>query len=160
LPDIDLPSAVDPENVGESSRERALPWDQIKATGFLAEQPLDSEIAFLTQFQNTRMAGDPDIEFLISDIAAVDLARTQRSISLNRDERVAEREERQAARLTRENERRVAMGLEPVESFDDIDTENLPDILLDQATQIIADLASLNREKKSAALSRTSNSGS
>jgi carboxyl-terminal processing protease len=160
LPDIDLPSAVDPENVGESSRERALPWDQIKATGFLAEQPLDSEIAFLTQFQTTRMAGDPDIEFLISDIAAVDLARTQRSISLNRDERVAEREERQAARLTRENERRVAMGLEPVESFDDIDTENLPDILLDQATQIIADLASLNREKKSAALSRTSNSGS
>lgn len=160
LPDIDLPSAVDPENVGESSRERALPWDQIKATGFLAEQPLDSEIAFLTQFQNTRMAGDPDIEFLISDIAAVDLARTQRSISLNRDERVAEREERQAARLTRENERRVAMGLEPVESFDDIDTENLPDILLDQATQIIADLASLNREKKSAALSSTSNSGS
>lgn len=160
LPDIDLPSAVDPENVGESSRERALPWDQIKATGFLAEQPLDSEIAFLTQFQNTRMAGDPDIEFLISDIAAVDLARTQRSISLNRDERVAEREERQAARLTRENERRVAMGLEPVESFDDIETENLPDILLDQATQIIADLASLNREKKSAALSSTSNSGS
>jgi hypothetical protein len=52
------------------------------------------------------------------------------------------------------------MGLEPVESFDDIDTENLPDILLDQATQIIADLASLNREKKSAALSSTSNSGS
>ena len=106
------------------------------------------------------MAGDPDIEFLISDIAAVDLARTQRSISLNKDERVAEREERQAARLTRENERRVAMGLEPVESFDDIDTEDLPDILLDQATQIIADLASLNREKKSAALSSTSNSGS
>lgn len=160
LPDIDLPSAIDPEQVGESSRERALPWDQIKATGFLAEQPLDSEIAFLTQFQNIRMAVDPDIEFLISDIAAVESTRTQRSISLNKAERIAKREARRAERLMRENDRRVAAGLEPVESFDDIDSEDLPDILLDQATQIIVDLVLLNREKKSAALPGTANTES
>ena len=160
LPDIDLPSAVDPEQIGESSRSRALPWDQIKPTGFLAEQPLDSEIAFLTQFQSTRMQDDPDIDFLISDIAAVDSARTQRSISLNKNDRIKEREIRQAGRLSRENTRRTAMGLETVETFDDIDIEDLPDILLDQATDIVVDLASLDNEKKSAALTSQANSES
>jgi len=64
LPDIDLPSVIDAEKTGESSRERALPWDQIKATGFSAHQPLDSEIAFLTQSYNTRIQANPDIAYL------------------------------------------------------------------------------------------------
>jgi len=159
LPDIDLPSTVDPERIGESSRDRALPWDQIKPTGFLAQEPLDNEIAYLTQYQNARMQGDPDIDYLMLDIAAADEARTQTAISLNKDARIAERERRQAEHLERENHRRVAMGLEPVESLDDIEIEDQPDILLDQATRIIADLVSIGGAR-SAALTETKVPGS
>jgi carboxyl-terminal processing protease len=143
LPDIDLPSAVDPSIVGESSRERALPWDQIKATGFRAGHPLDSEIAFLTQYQIDRMQSDPDIQYLVSDIAAIEELRAQKSVPLNLETRKAEREGRREQRLQRENERRIALGLDPVESLDDIDEEEQPDILLDQAAQIVLDLVAL-----------------
>ena len=143
LPDIDLPSAVDPETIGESSRDRALPWDQIKPTGFAAGQPLDNEIAFLTKFQSTRMQGDPDIDYLLSDIAAIDEMRAQESVSLNIDARKLEREERREKQLLRENERRAAIGLEPIESLEDVPEDEQPDILLEQATQILTDLAGL-----------------
>jgi carboxyl-terminal processing protease len=143
LPDIDLPSAVDPEIVGESSRERALPWDQIKATGFQAGQPLDSEIAFLTQYQIDRMKNDPDIRYLVSDIAAIEELRSQKSVPLNLEARKIERQTRKEDRLRRENERRQALGLDPVESIDDIAVEEQPDILLDQAAQIVLDLVVL-----------------
>ncbi len=144
LPDIDLPSAVDPETIGESSRDRALPWDQIKPTGFSAGQPLDSEIAFLTKYQSNRMQGDPDMDFLLSDIEAIDEMRSQHSVSLNIDERKLEREERREKRLQRENERRLAVGLDPIESLEDISEDEQRDVLLDQAAEILTDLAGLN----------------
>jgi carboxyl-terminal processing protease len=144
LPDIDLPSAVDPETIGESSRDRALPWDQIKPTGFSAGQPLDSEIAFLTKYQSNRMQGDPDMDFLLSDIEAIDEMRSQQSVSLNIDERKLEREERREKRLQRENERRLAVGLDPIESLEDISEDEQRDVLLDQAAEILTDLAGLN----------------
>lgn len=143
LPDIDLPSAVDPAIIGESSRERALPWDQIKATGFPAGRPLDSEIAFLTQYLTNRMQTDPDIQYLVSDIAALGEMRTQRAVSLNQETRKAEREIRRTQRLQRENTRRLAAGLDPIESLDEIDAKEQPDILLDQAMQIALDLVAL-----------------
>src|SRR5690606_1831903 len=34
IPDIQLPSRVDPEAVGESNRDTALPWDRIQATRY------------------------------------------------------------------------------------------------------------------------------
>lgn len=144
LPDIDLPSPVDPDTIGESSRERALPWDQIKPTGFAAGQPLDSEIAFLTKYQSNRMQGDPDMDYLLSDIAAIDEVRSQNTVSLNIEARKLEREARRAKRLERENERRLAIGLDPIESLEDISEDEQPDILLDQAAEILTDLAALD----------------
>ena len=144
LPDIDLPSAVDPDTIGESSRERALPWDQIKPTGFAAGQPLDSEIAFLTKYQSNRMQGDPDMDYLLADIEAIDEMRSQNAVSLNIEARKLEREERREKRLQRENERRSAIGLDPIESLEDITEDEQPDILLEQAAEILTDLAGLN----------------
>ena len=62
---------------------------------------------------------------------------------LNLDARKAEREIRRTERLLRENERRSALGLDPVESLDDIDAEEQPDILLHQAAEIVLDLVAL-----------------
>lgn len=145
LPDIDLPSAVDPSIIGESSRERALPWDQIAATVFEADQPLDREIAQLTQSQRQRVASDPDMHFLLSDIEAIEEVRAQNALSLNLETRRREREERRAAQLERENERRRAQGLELIESLDDIDEDEQPDVLLEEATRIVTDLVKLRK---------------
>jgi carboxyl-terminal processing protease len=57
--------------------------------------------------------------------------------------RRAEHEEDLQRRLDLENERRVALGIEPIESLDDIEDDDFPDIQLDQAAGIVADLATM-----------------
>jgi carboxyl-terminal processing protease len=150
IPDIDLPSAVDPDRIGESSRERALPWDQIESTRFAAEKPLDTEIARLTQNQNSRAADDPDMRHLLSNIDAIEAIRTQQSVSLNIEARKAERKTRREEQLTRENVRREAHGLDPLDSFESLDeTEDQPDALLNQAAQMVIELARLGVDNAS-----------
>ena len=43
--------------------------------------------------------------------------------------------------LQLENDRRAALGLEALESLEDIDEDDRPDIQLDQAAGIVTDLA-------------------
>ena len=45
--------------------------------------------------------------------------------------------------LDRENERRVALQLEPLESLDDIEDEDVTDVQLDQAAKIVTDMAAM-----------------
>jgi hypothetical protein len=54
-----------------------------------------------------------------------------------------EREQELQRRLDRENKRRAALNLEPVASLDDIEDEDIPDVLLDQAAGIVTDLATI-----------------
>ncbi len=92
---------------------------------------------------------NPDIDFLRSNIAAVDKLRSQISISLNKEKRLEERESTRQQRLERENQRRLANGMEPVDSLDALKDEELPDIFLDQATEIVTDLIKLNKQQNS-----------
>jgi carboxyl-terminal processing protease len=140
LPDIGLPSAVDPEIIGESSRERALPWDQIESTRYRASPPLEGQINYLSKSQSERMSVDPDVQYLMSDIAALEELRAQKSVSLNLEARQAERDQRRAEQLSRENSRRAARGLEPLSSPEDLSEAEQADVLRDQAAQLIADL--------------------
>jgi carboxyl-terminal processing protease len=144
IPDIELPSLLDTDNVGESSRPGALPWDQITATRFSSELPLDNTIMSLSEGQQVRSVGDPDFQYLVQDIAALDAIRTQNSVSLNLEVRRAEMDTRRQARFDRENDRRAALGLEPLESAEKLDEADRPDILLRQAAEIVTDLALLN----------------
>jgi len=143
IPDIELPSLLDTDNVGESSRPGALPWDQITATRFSSQLPLDDTIIFLSEGQQVRSVGDPDFQYLVQDIAALDALRTQNSVSLNLELRRAELDTRRQARLDRENDRRTALGLEPLESTEKLDEAERPDILLQQAAEIATDLVLL-----------------
>ncbi len=140
LPDVDLPSAVDPLAVGESSRERALPWDQIAATRFDARSPLNSRLVELNLAQQERNGRDPEIQHLLSGITAVQEARARNWVSLNLEARQREREELRAERLARENAKRTALGLEAVASLDDAEEAEQPDVLRKQAASVLADL--------------------
>ena len=74
-------------------------------------------------------------------------------LSLNLAERKAEREQLDADRLKRENDRRKALGkkpfatLEEMEKSDEVTGDKAPDILLDRTAEIMGDLiAGLPRE--------------
>ena len=142
-PDIPLPSAIDAEQVGESVRDSALPWDTISTTRFAAGEPLDTTIQSLIVSHGERAKDDPNYRWLQGVVQDVEEANARKTMSLNIDVRKAEREEELAKRLERENERRQALNLEPLDSLEDIDEDEFPDILLDQAAGIVTDMAEL-----------------
>jgi carboxyl-terminal processing protease len=144
LPDIELPSLVDTDTVGESTRDTALPWDQIDPTRFRAETSLDPAIQLLTERHTARVATDPDYNYLLEDVAAFGELRDRETVSLNLLERQAERDLLQEQQLTRENERRAGLDLEPLASIDDFEAAEASDIQLDQAARVVADMAVLN----------------
>ena len=142
-PDIELPSYINAEIIGESVRDSALPWDTVQTTRFRAGRPLSETIESLTASHAKRSKEDPNYLYQVDMIRAAEEVTAQKSLSLNIETRRTEREDELQRRLDRENERRAALGLEPLASLDDIDEEEFPDILLDQAAGIVTDLASM-----------------
>ena len=157
-PDIELPSHIDATQVGESVRETALPWDTIRTTRFEPSEPLDSTIVTLAASHVSRTLDDPDYQYLVDGIKDIAEIRAKTKVSLNLEVRRTEREDTIAKRLERENERRAALNLEPVESLDDLEDEESPDIHLDQAAAIATDLAEL-REIKATPAQTAQNQG-
>ncbi|MCH9693861.1 MAG: carboxy terminal-processing peptidase [Gammaproteobacteria bacterium] len=142
-PDISLPSNIDAEIVGESSRENALPWDTVDTTRFRARDPLSTTIDTLTSSHVARSKDDPNFQYQVDRIRAAERIREQKTISLNMETRRSTREKELDEALQRENARRTALNLEPIESLDDIDEEELPDVQLDQAAKIVTDMATM-----------------
>lgn len=145
IPDIELPSYIDVETVGESTRDTALPWDRIQPTRFSAWPTLDGEIAMLHDRQQNRAAEDPDFRYLVDRFETVrDLDR--QTVSLNLANRKAELENMDEETLGRENQRRKELGLEPLASIDEIESApSVEEILLEQATKTVAEMAALDR---------------
>jgi carboxyl-terminal processing protease len=140
-PDIALPSHIDAAQVGESVRDSALPWDTIRTTNFRRGAPLDTTISSLTANYNSRIKDDPDFQYLVDSIMDMEEVRSQKTVSLNIDARRIEREQAQDRQLQRENARRAALGLEPIESVEALEELDGPDVHLDQAAAIVTDLA-------------------
>jgi carboxyl-terminal processing protease len=142
-PDITLPSLLSTEDVGESTRDSALPWDRINAARFTPEPAEAPVISLLSKVHERRIANNPDFVALMADVEALERLRSQREISLNLEQRRAERDAEDAERLARENARRVARGLEPLADIGALDAAEAPDAVLDEAVEIAADAAEL-----------------
>ena len=142
-PDIRLPSAIDSESVGESVRDSALPWDTIATTRFRAGQPLENTIQSLTANHSERSKDDPNFSYLTQFIEDERETRSRKSVSLSIESRRAERESQMNRALELENERRAALSLELIDSLEDLEEDDRPDIQLDQAAGIVTDLALL-----------------
>jgi carboxyl-terminal processing protease len=142
IPDIELPSAVDPATVGESTRDTALPWDRIQPTRFKPDPRLATEIPDLRAHQAARAAKDPDYAYLLGDVAAFKEIAAQKSVSLNMQKRVAENKKVDEGRLARENARRAAQGLPALAKVEELESAERPEsILLKQAARVVAELA-------------------
>jgi len=99
-PDITLPSFISTEEVGESTRESALPWDRIKPVDFSRVPGLQQVIPTLEQSHEHRVAEDPEFQALQKEIQSYETVRTQKVVSLNYKTRLAEREQREKERAT------------------------------------------------------------
>jgi carboxyl-terminal processing protease len=145
MPDIVLPSSVPTEAVGENTRETALPWDRIETTEFLARPSLTMAIDRLNENQKLRAANDPNFSFLEKDYSFRAASWNEHTVSLNLETRKAKQAADRQASLDRENERRVALGLAAVATYEELSEIEDPispaDILLNQAALTVAEIA-------------------
>ena len=139
-PDVPLASLIDLKDVGESALDEALPWDRIPGVPFRAAPGEGVMPAVLANEEGTRAAADPDYRWLVADIAAVQEARKQTGVSLNLKARLEERNAIDHNRLARENKRRATLGQAALKSVEDIKNDDAPDIVLNQATEVMADM--------------------
>ncbi|GIX30856.1 MAG: peptidase S41 [Porticoccaceae bacterium] len=113
IPDIELLPLYDPEEVGESAEDRALPWDRIHSVPIQRYGDLSPLLAELRRRHAERVANDPDYRALQEELALEQQLRDRQVVSLNLEERRAEREAYERARMEIENRRRQAKGLAP-----------------------------------------------
>ena len=152
-PDITLPSLLNTDDIGESTRESALPWDRINAARYTPGPSETPVVALLSRVHELRIANNPDFVALQADVEALEQLRGQQEVSLNLVKRRAERDAVDAERLARENARRSARGLAPLADIGALDSAEAPDAVLDEAVEIAADAAQLPHSQEPAQLS-------
>ena len=149
LPDIAFPTAIDPEDWGESKEKNALPWDQIRQARYSKLDNVEADIAYLTSLYQERIKDNREFNYLLSDIEEYKAEKDDKSISLNLAERKAEKEARKEKRLARANERLVAMGKEKIKSLDDLPEELRElDPFLDETARITFDFVNIDKLAK------------
>ncbi len=149
LPDIAFPTAVDPEDWGESREKNALPWDQIPKARYQKLGDLSVDLSYLASLHTERAKTNREFNYLLDDIAIYQQEKDDKTISLKLDTRKKKREERKAKQLIRVNERLVVMGKEKVTTLEDLPDElNELDPFLDETAKITFDLISLGKVAK------------
>jgi len=160
-PDIILPSALDIEEIGESSYETALPWDEIKPIRFQKFSMGASLISQLNDEHLKRVSQSPNLQYILDIRKRYEIQKNKEVVSLNLTNRKAEKEERQLWALDIENKRRSSLNLETFNSYKamqdyndtketeedgkgyEIDIDN--DYLLNEGAEILSDYAIFNQ---------------
>jgi carboxyl-terminal processing protease len=100
-PDINLPTALNPEQFGESSSASALPWDEIKGTLYQKTPMInDRTLASLNKLYQQRLQDDAQLKRFASETDETRKSYQDTKISLNevtRKKEMEEAEKRKAA---------------------------------------------------------------
>lgn len=140
-PDILFPTAIDPEETGESVEDNALPWDSIKMAKYQRLQRNDDLVKKLSQKHSARIEKDLEFGFIAEDIAKYKAEKDDNFISLNEKVRKDESEQADKSRLARVNARQKSQGKPVFKSLDDIPKDyKAPDAYLDESVDIMLDM--------------------
>ena len=117
MPDITFPSLIDPDDIGESALDNALPFDAIAPARYKPVAQLKPAIDYAMEQHETRTITDADFKYLRHKRDLLDHYRDQTEVSLNEKARLEEKVEREKERLAIENTRRQAQGDKPFKDF-------------------------------------------
>ena len=101
-PEISFPLTAASDEFGESSYDNALPWTSIQRADYQPVADLKPVIPMLIARHEARTAKDPEWQGFEEDIADAKRIRAEKTISLNEQVRIKERDEQEAKRKARE----------------------------------------------------------
>ena len=133
IPDIKFPTALDPEQFGESSEANALPWDEIKGTLYQRTPIInDKVLAELNKAHQQRSKTDPYLTRLINETNETRKSISHTNISLNENVRRKEKEEAEKKRAANDKLGTTAVDKEgkPLSGTLNMDDEYLREGLL------------------------------
>ncbi len=130
-PDIKLPSALDPEQYGESSNPGALPWDEIRSTLY-QKTPIvnDRILSQLNKSYQDRLRNDAALNDLVTQMEEARKNYNETRISLNETVRRKEMEEVERKRSIKPGNAKLDKEGKPVSDPLSMDDEYLREGLL------------------------------
>lgn len=117
-PDIIFPSSFDPEEVGESHRETALPWDRVSSVRHKVSGNLKQYLRFLQKSHEVRVSSGSDFGHLKKQLSLDREWRDQDLLSLSLEARREQIQKLESAQLFLENNRRNELKLPPYATID------------------------------------------
>jgi len=146
VPDISYPTAINPEDTGESVEDNALPWDSIDRASYGVLKQRGEQIAQLRAKHIQRIRTDREFGFIEQDIARYKAEKDDNYLSLNEEVREGKIHDREARRLARINERQKSIGDKEYSSLDDVPKDyEAPDAYLNESVSIMVDM--INAQK-------------
>lgn len=144
IPDILFPSVIDHADWGESQEENALPWDSIARANYTTFGENKNTLKGLTDLHNQRIK--KEFNYIYEDIERYKIKKEDKTISLVESERLQEKTENDKRNLMRTNERLARLGLEKVESLEDLPDElESIDPFLEEAANITYDVLTMGK---------------
>ncbi len=134
IPDIEYPSLIDQNEIGESSLPHALPSDNIRPARYHKQHNIDSVITYLRTAHEQRAAKDPEFQYVQDQLASLEAIRKKTEVSLNWKKREQEKHDLEEQRLAIENKRRGALGepllksVKELKVVDDEEEENISEM--------------------------------
>ena len=151
IPNVMLASPINPKDVGEETLPDSLPYDTISGVPFKTAvgYSMVPSVARLDTEEAARASRDPNYQWLVADIAAVNRMRDEHTVSLNLADRRAQRTRHDRELLAIDNQRREALGLKPLAKSDQIakGADKIPDVVLDQAADVLSDMIRLDHSQ-------------
>ena len=137
-PDILLPSALKPEQFGESASPSALPWDEIRESGFQKTTDItEKTIASLQSAYNARLKTDPALKRYLQDTEDLRKSLNDTKISLNEAKRKIEMEDAEKKKARNES---LDTKITSKEGLTADDLTKMKDEYLRESLLLLADL--------------------
>ena len=136
VPDIELPSFINEDKIGEATKANTLPWDQIVKLDFKTQHELSSALSVVEENFLSRKENNLALKFLIEDIDDFNNDQEVSTVSLNIDQRQNERDSRTLQNKERREKRLKELGYKDDQSFDDFRSNTI----LNEIYLMVADL--------------------
>ncbi|HWQ92456.1 MAG TPA: carboxy terminal-processing peptidase [Clostridia bacterium] len=108
VPDIVLPSIIsESKDIGESALDNPMPWDTIPGSKYERLNLVAPYLAELRKRSSQRINQDQDFAYVREDIVQFNKLQADKTISLNEEERIKEKEDAEARQKARDKERRA-----------------------------------------------------
>ena len=137
IPDIQLPSLINEEMIGEETKKNTLPWDKIMSLEYNSDLIFKKSIDKLKKNFDEKSKDNLPLIFLQEDIDQLTEQNKETKLSLNYEERKVKREQLKNIIEERRSKRLEELGYNNEDNFDDFASKTLMNEVLNTMVYLI-----------------------